>query len=162
LALAKEMNQRQGFLDGEDQKTLISFVLYGDPLTGFDAYNTRSKTTLRFKSRPVVKTICDRQVDPDQPVQISQAALKEVKAIVEEYLPGLDDAEFLVCEQREGSRTQTGQEDGPFAKSGNGKTSPGMVVTISKSVQVARRSFKQYARVTLNDKGKMVKLVVSR
>lgn len=26
------MQQRQGFLDGEDQKTLLSFVLYGDPL----------------------------------------------------------------------------------------------------------------------------------
>ena len=162
LALAKEMNQRHGFLDGEDQKTLISFVLYGDPLTGFEAYNTRSKTTLRFKSRPVIKTICDRQVDPAQSVKISQAALKEVKAIVEAYLPGLDEAEFLVCEQREGSRSQTGQADEVVSKAGMGKTAPGTVVTISKSVQVARRTFKQYARVTLNAKGKMVKLVVSR
>ncbi len=29
--LSREMNKRQGYLDGEDQKTLISFVLYGDP-----------------------------------------------------------------------------------------------------------------------------------
>jgi len=32
IDLVHEMNRRQGFLDGEDQKTLISFVLYGDPL----------------------------------------------------------------------------------------------------------------------------------
>ena len=32
IQLVKEMHKRQGFLDGEDQKTLISFVLYGDPL----------------------------------------------------------------------------------------------------------------------------------
>ncbi|MCK4723353.1 MAG: tetratricopeptide repeat protein, partial [Dehalococcoidia bacterium] len=31
VALAREMYDRQGYLDGEDQKTLISFVLYGDP-----------------------------------------------------------------------------------------------------------------------------------
>jgi hypothetical protein len=162
LALAKEMNQRQGFLDGEDQKTLISFVLYGDPLTGFEAFNTRSKTTLRFKSHPTIKTICDRQIDPEQPVQISQVALREVKAIVEVYLPGLDDAEFLVSEQREGLRTSAGQAESVGSKVSNGAAPSGMVVTITKSVQVARRSFKQYARVTLNPQGKMVKLVVSR
>ena len=32
IHLAREMHKRQGYLDGEDQKTLISFVLYGDPL----------------------------------------------------------------------------------------------------------------------------------
>jgi hypothetical protein len=31
INLAKELQERQGYLDGEDQKTLISFVLYGDP-----------------------------------------------------------------------------------------------------------------------------------
>jgi hypothetical protein len=30
--LSAEMDRRQGYLDGEDQKTLVSFVLYGDPL----------------------------------------------------------------------------------------------------------------------------------
>lgn len=32
ITLSTEMDRRQGYLDGEDQKTLISFVLYGDPL----------------------------------------------------------------------------------------------------------------------------------
>jgi hypothetical protein len=31
INLARELQDRQGYLDGEDQKTLISFVLYGDP-----------------------------------------------------------------------------------------------------------------------------------
>ena len=31
LGLMEEMAERQGFLDGEDQKTILSFVLYGDP-----------------------------------------------------------------------------------------------------------------------------------
>ena len=32
IDMAREMIKRQGFLDAEDQKTLLSFVLYGDPL----------------------------------------------------------------------------------------------------------------------------------
>mgnify|MGYP001081235206 CR=1 FL=1 len=32
IHLASSMSQRQGYLDGEDQKTLISFILFGDPL----------------------------------------------------------------------------------------------------------------------------------
>ncbi len=32
IHLAQEMSRKQGYLDGEDQKTLISFVLFGDPL----------------------------------------------------------------------------------------------------------------------------------
>jgi hypothetical protein len=92
-------------------------------------------------------------------VKISQATLKEVKAIVEAYLPGLDDAEFLVSEQLETAHSQANQA-GAIVKSG--KSMGGMVVTVSKSVQVSRRTFHHYARVTLNDKGKMVKLVVSR
>ncbi len=101
IALAREMNQRQGFLDGEDQKTLISFVLYGDPLSGYEAFNTRSKTILRSKTHPAVKTICDRQTTEGEKVVISQAVLKEVKAIVEAYLPGLEDADFAVSAMHE-------------------------------------------------------------
>ena len=164
LALVKEMNQRQGFLDGEDQKTLISFVLFGDPLAGYEAYKTRSKSILRFKTHPEVKTICDRQSEDGATAAISQTMLKEVKAIVEAYLPGLEDADFSVSEMHEecaghGHECPTSALGRKFSKSGN---PGGVVVTVSKSVRFAKHTFHQYARVTLNEKGKMVKLAVSR
>ena len=164
LALVKEMNQRQGFLDGEDQKTLISFVLYGDPLSGYEAFKTRSKSILRFKTHPSVKTICDRQSEEGETVAISQAVLKEVKAIVEAYLPGLDDADFSVSGMREectshGHNCPTAALGGKAGKTGK---PGGVVVTVSKSVQFSKRTFHQYARVTLDEKGKMIKLAVSR
>ncbi len=164
IALAREMNQRQGFLDGEDQKTLISFVLYGDPLSGYEAFNTRSKTILRSKTHPAVKTICDRQTTEGEKVIISQALLKEVKAIVEAYLPGLEDADFAVSAMHE--ECDGKGHDCPTAelglKTGKAGRSGGVVVTVSKSVKFAKRTFHQYARVTLNEKGKMIKLAVSR
>jgi hypothetical protein len=39
IDMAREMIRRQGFLDGEDQKTLISFVLYGDPFARITTIN---------------------------------------------------------------------------------------------------------------------------
>ena len=164
LEVAKEMNQRQGFLDGEDQKTLISFVLYGDPLTGYEEFKTRSKSTVRSKSHPSVKTICDRKSEENEAVSIPQEVLQEVREIVEAYLPGLDDADFSVSEMHEvcsgkGHDCPTAELGGKAGKSGK---PGGVVVTVSKSVKFAKRTFHQYARVTLNEKGKMIKLAVSR
>ena len=57
VEFVREMNRRQGYLDGEDQKTLISFVLFGDPLVAYDHQEAISKTYSRDTLRPVVKTI---------------------------------------------------------------------------------------------------------
>ncbi len=61
LKLATEMHRRQGYLDGEDQKTLISFVLYGDPLYSPIDSQGRSKGKIIFRkaARPShMKTAC--------------------------------------------------------------------------------------------------------
>lgn len=39
------MRQRQGYLDGDDQKTLLSFVLYGDPLARMAAPDRTAEVT---------------------------------------------------------------------------------------------------------------------
>ncbi len=59
VEFVREMNRRQGYLDGEDQKTLISFVLYGDPLVAYDENQAMKKVMPRDMSRPVIKTISD-------------------------------------------------------------------------------------------------------
>ena len=79
--LVREMNRRQGYLDGEDQKTLISFVLYGDPLATYDGFRARGKAVHRTKDHMKVKVV------PDQPekggaVKLSNEALEQVKLIV--------------------------------------------------------------------------------
>ncbi len=95
---------------------------------------------------------------------ISQAVLKEVKAIVEAYLPGLEDADFSVSAMHEECAGKG--HDCPTAelgvKTGKNGRRGGVVVTVSKSVKFARQTFHQYARVTLNEKGKVIKLAVSR
>ena len=63
LQMAQDMTQRQGFLDGEDQKTLISFVLYGDPLAVAPAARGLTRHTGKPLSLPKLRrpvTVCDK------------------------------------------------------------------------------------------------------
>jgi len=52
IYLSTEMDRRQGYLDGEDQKTLISFVLYGDPLYAEPRLNHTGRSFLSPKTIP--------------------------------------------------------------------------------------------------------------
>lgn len=162
--LVQEMNQRQGFLDGEDQKTLISFVLYGDPLIASTALKADTKRILRKRVHPAVKTVCDRQEDAKEAQRIPPAVLREIKRSVEGYLPGLEDADFIVSEGRlqcedEGQACSAAQPDFKMAQNSSSERA---VVTISKQVKFAQKVHHHYARVTLNAKGQPVKVALSR
>jgi len=164
IALVKEMTQRQGFLDGEDQKTLISFVLYGDPLVGYEVKAAEAKTMVRYKNHPKVKMICDKQVTSQGMQPVSAKVLNQVKSAVAGYLPGLDEPDVVVSMQHESCDGQSHRC--PTAEVGEknltGAKESGVVVTFSKRMTEAQHTHRKYARVTLNSRGKMIKLVVSR
>jgi hypothetical protein len=164
IETAREMIKRQGFLDGEDQKTLISFVLYGDPFAHISTINSKSKEVVRMRPHPNVKTICDRQDGMDLAQAVSPETMDEVKKVVEVYLPGLDDADIIVTTEHEKCAgehhhcptAQLGQKGKPLT------TGARTVVTISKQIKVREHTHYHYARATLDTQGKMVKLALSR
>lgn len=164
IETAREMIRRQGFLDGEDQKTLISFVLFGDPFTRLRASSAKAAEVTRLQPHPNVKTICDRQDGIDLAQALSPETLAEVKKVVETYLPGLDDADILITTEHEKCAgehhhcptAQLGQKGKPLTSGAR------TVVTISKKVKARDRTHYHYARATLNTEGKMVKLALSR
>ncbi len=165
VALVREMNRRQGYLDGEDQKTLISFVLYGDPLMALKPKKATGKGFPRQRSHLMVKTICDRgDGEGEQPERIPLETLKEVKQIVETYLPGLENADVRVSKQH--ATCDSAHHTCPTGTLGSKVRHPShadqTVVTFSKQVQGAQFRQVHYARVTLDSNGKMVKLAVSR
>lgn len=180
IHLAKEMHRRQGYLDGEDQKTLISFILYGDPLAYLSTSVTHAKGVLRpVRSSATVKTVCDRAgncSDGDQNwadslqeiPTIPAETVAEVKRVVAEYLPGMQDAR---ARYNQTHPVCTGQDHTCPTASLGAKSQPDQpitwrVVTLSKSVQYGNGngsySHPQYARLTLDDSGKVVKLAVTR
>ena len=160
--LAREMNKRQGYLDGEDQKTLISFVLYGDPLVSTGAFMSLSKGTMRYKPHQKLVMMSDCQDEKAEPQRLPVELIREVKQFVEPYLPGLDGAtvhinrEHTVCDENGVAFSDATAKNNPGQKRGR------VVVTIRKNVETNQYTHHHYARVTLDAKGKPIKLVVSR
>jgi len=162
IGLVREMNKRQGFLDGEDQKTLISFVLYGDPLVYHDGIQINPKRTVREQQRLVVKTISDSHENNGGGV--SDKILQQAKEAVEHYLPGRERVEIHTQPQRlemdeknhRGGRINLGK------LSAQKQIADRTVIIFQRKVQVAEQTHYHYARVTVNRDGKLMKMAVSR
>ena len=167
LKLAAEMHRRQGYLDGEDQKTLISFVLYGDPLYQPSPTTPQpgEKTVIRRAVRPTtMKTACALGGTRIPEEELSPVTAKRIDHIVAQYLPGMQEA---VCKIHDQQIECTGgdhvcpsqhlhQKDVHQSPSGT------MVITLSKQIADGKRRHPHFARLTLDPQGKVMKLAVSR
>jgi hypothetical protein len=109
-----------------------------------------------------MKAICDRSEKQNMPLQdLPVEALATVKAIVKDYLPGMQGSaakmshEHLDCVGHKCTLPH------------NHKSLPGLapsrsLVTLSKKVPGGSRMHPHYARITMDAHGKVVKLAVSR
>lgn len=162
----REMNKRQDFLDGEDQKTLISFVLYGDPLAVYSSSQMVNKNQGRQKVREDVTTVCDEQEVGEEVYEdtISPEKIRKVKELVENYLPGMNQANIVVSKQIlvNDNKVQDGAVSPQTTKQRSTASTGKTVITISKQVKSFNNVHHHYARATLDKSGKMIKLAVSR
>jgi len=162
IELARQMDKRQGYLDGEDQKTLISFVLYGDPLAQAPQFVNGAKSSKRLLPQVgKINIICDKSSSNEAaPLQISQEVMSQVKGVVRQYLPGMAGARIQISAEH----THCNGHNCPTNQIGGGSQlhARRRVVTLSKSIKAGRLSHPYFARITLNEKGKVVKLAVSR
>jgi hypothetical protein len=185
FSLAREMHRRQGFLDGEDQKTLISFVLYGDPLAQPLGQIRQAKgaylpAVMRSLKPPNgVKTVCDRARQEDQENPVPEEMINQIKGIVEQYLPGMAGAHVALSHEHtdcgvKGHECPTGQlraraigkgnvaAQSDLPEQENPSPSQRSIVVLSKEVNGEMHVHRHYARITLDENNKLVKLVVSR
>ena len=193
VSLAREMHHRQGYLDGEDQKTLISFVLYGDPLAQPLGQIHQAKGAHRLDVvRPLkpprsVKTVCDRTRQEDVENPVPPEVVEYVKSIVEQYLPGMQGAQVALSHEHsdcsmDGHQCPTGQlhtksqgkkltpaavastdkPASPNAAPSASLTPQRRIVILSKEVSGVLHIHHHYARLTLDDQNRLIKLVVSR
>lgn len=166
LSLASEMHQRQGFLDGEDQKTIISFILYGDPLYSIrQSWKAKSgKSVIRKNFRPTqMKTMCARGGSDMSMEELEPGMLSKVRSIVSDYLPGMSDALCRIHPQSFGC--EGGDHTCPTQQLNLNKNASGgstLVVTFSKQIPDGTRRHPHYARLTMDKQGKVLKLAVSR
>lgn len=164
VSLVREMTNRQGYLDGEDQKTLISFVLYGDPLVYHDGVAVNTKKAVRFTHYPAIKTISDTSIEVDESKVISDKWLQHARQAVSPYLPGMDRAEVSVSLQQflvEG-KNHRGGEAAQNRKASQKQTADRTVVIFRRQVRMGEHDHIHYARVTMNRDGKLMKMAISR
>ena len=166
IELAKQMHKRQGYLDGEDQKTLISFVLYGDPLAQPQLDGPNPKSGLRPDiANPHVNIVCAKSSVVEESVQtLPPAMMKQVKSVVREYLPGMAGADYQISQEHNESECEG--HNCPTKHLGS-KNIPGTypnrsVITLKKSITTNKNNHSQIARITMNKEGEIVKLAVSR
>lgn len=151
LALIQEMNRRQGYLDGEDQKTLISFILYGDPLAQADGTLPRPRVAAHLRVRPpTARTVCSPARVPGAKTEPSAEVLAQVRNAVAQYLPGMRDAHIRV------------NPVSPLPAGAKMNAAGQRTVTLSKQVPSPHGPHPHFACLTLSAEGKVVKLAVSR
>lgn len=166
LGVAHTMHDRQGFLDGEDQKTLISFVLYGDPLLIAPNMLPTKRPPLPKSiamSSPVLHPTCAKSHCTTDELG-NHDIMEHVKELVTQYLPSMEQCEVRVGKPH-GDCDGNGHEC--LTSSLGSKSPPQMrrgqlVYTLSREIHVNNHTKHQYAHVTVNKAGKVLKLSVSR
>lgn len=163
LALAKKMTTDQGYLDGEDQKTILSFVLFGDPLATAKNIKEISEPAIRPSVTPELKTISD---SPEELVvaadEMPSEILGQIKTVIKNYLPGLGDATVAINPQLSNFTLDPDKVDEHRNQYDLLKASQRYVVTLKKQYEYKSKSHNHFARMTFDQKGEMIKLSMSR
>jgi tetratricopeptide (TPR) repeat protein len=161
LAFADEMNRRQGFLDPEDQKTLASFILLGDPLYVSETASAKSvprgirrwrKPPEQIKNLFAKDDLLENGTAPSLKVQTS------LKQAMERYLPGMSDGRMRYLHPRTAEAGKTTRGGKPQAV----PRSPAWVVALDRKYVAHGHSITQYAKISLDASGRVVKIAVSR
>ena len=168
---AQEMHKRNNYLDGEDQKTLISFIHLGDPLYISPAYKKKHAKLIEKQAdmgilreaKPLnnVNTVCDNcdtWVDNDI---LQSDVMAKVKSIVEQYLPTMSGAKISIHKE-EFTIQSAIYKQGETSNTEKSIFSRNKVIILSKQVKQSQHIHNSYARLTINEKGKIIKMTVSR
>ncbi len=165
LNLVREMHRRQGYLDPEDQKTIISFVLYGDPLVQPYRISRRSKNFYRVNDLPKsIHTVCENPQSDMNHAPLSSEIFAQVKGIVAQYLPGMQDATMHTSHIHPKGLNSSPDHDNisPEISQATPHLHGRHVISMSKNILQANHTHTQYARLTMDESGKLLKLTVSR
>lgn len=160
ISLVQQMTTRQGYLDGEDQKTLIQFIFYGDPFFAYEPNNLVNRRLPILAKPSKVKTICDVDHGNGNGLVIDEEIISQVKLKLKPYLPGIEQATVKLNKMQVG--VDSTYKGVPSASENIRLIKDRYVVTLQNLVQLGRKKYTHTARVTIDSKGKMIKMVVSK
>ncbi len=158
VCMTRDVQKRQGYLDGEDQKTLMSFVLYGDPSLSVAAPPKTAKGAWERITCPPLVCRKARQ----HKALVSEELVATVKANVEAQLPYMAQAHVravpvALCTHCS-NRCTPGRGNGRVAKAGP----TNWALTLEKDISINGDTHHQVVRVTVDERGHILKLALSK
>lgn len=163
--LAEEMKKRQNYLDAEDQKTLLSFVLFGDPLARYQISEKgiEQKAIQREEQNNDYFVLTEKDGEVVSENEFSAHTIADIKATLESYLPGLEFADCTVQQQyllEEESMLAKLSANPPetLSRSANGN----FIVSFKQKFSQYREGHQFFTKVTVDKTGKMLKISMSR
>lgn len=171
-SLANEMQQRQGYLDGEDQKALISFVLYGDPSLPIRAI--QGTAPVRSISKSLCPSIICQSESQGSDDLMSEALVARVKDRIEATLPHMSNARVRAkplpfcdgnCETpcRSSSTWEKKAPRSIWEHRVGQRHRAGWAVTLEKSISVAGDGkHHQVVKVITDERGHVLRMSVSK
>lgn len=168
VAFARRLEEKQGYLDAEDQKTLISFIYYGDPTLSAPPapQAARSKKWINtwkdLTNCP--PTVCSKSSTQKVVDEVPQELVDQVRMRVARYLPGMERATIVVARQRvcRGKRCEQLCATCQAGAKQQAKVTDKMVFTLQKEAKEAGAMHQQVVKVTVDQAGQMLKFAVSK
>ena len=146
IDFAAEMLSRQGFLDGDDRKTLLEFGLFGDPTVAI--YNSR------------------RSADGSGEM-VSEEVLASIKAVASQRFPEMEGVEPELSEQRGAVGDAVAKKVLALrpASAAKGISPPSgriLVATFRQTTEVRGGEIERIVRITFHESGQVIKVVTSK
>ncbi len=151
----------QGYLDGEDQKALLSFVLYGDPSLRLPATSPAVELETQSEVACPPLACCSKMKETD-----AVLLPKDVQQKMQRSLPflranGLEGHPLVLC-QVDCSGDKCASRECVCAMEGNKAASELMVTSQQRVVSKGTQQLRQVVKVTVNSDGEVMKVVMSR
>jgi hypothetical protein len=157
----RDIAERQGYLDGEDQKALISFVLYGDP--SLRLHSTVKSSGLEPATEVACPPLacCSRMMDAE-----ALPLPQEVREKVEKSLPFLQNngllAHPLILCRVACSGEKCGGQSCSCRLDDTGGVSELLQASQRQVVTKGGQELRHVVKVTINASGEVLKVLVSR
>lgn len=146
IDFAAEMLERQGYLDGDDRKTLLEFNLFGDPAVGI------------YKGRGLE----DRSPD-----MVSKEVLASIMRLAMERFPEMEGVQPDVSEQPDASDGAVAKKVGALRPASTTKGGPRsservFIASFRHTLTVEGRDIERVVRITFSEGGHVIKVVTSK
>lgn len=163
LDFTREVYQQQGYLDGDDMKTLLEFVLYGDPLAAIAAPVPLAvaHTVTREAAPTPPPVLCAKHAAPLAPHQLSEELVERVRRSLMWLQQGAAVGEMNVA-------LRSGCPGGRCAGTCGGRNArssgvEALVFTTRRELRAEDGTvLPQVARVVVDPRGRIVKMAVTR